>query len=270
MLKPLIPGDLIDSLIQGRVHLFVGSGASAAADLTGWDALIEEMKIIIRKENRDFSSADLEAFLQKEDPLDIADVFRNTVKDHRYFSFLREHYRRPVSLSRLHRAIADLPVKTVFTTNYDKLLETAFRKTKGEDPAVIVYPQQLGFIGDTEIRIIKLHGDIDHPATIILTRTDYATYSSRHRDFERELHQSINNSTMLFIGFGIRDPNFRRIYQDARSLYDSGKRLAYAVMVGTNSVEQRLWESDGLKIISVNRHSEVTAYLRLVRGKVPQ
>lgn len=263
-----MPSDLTDSLEQGRVHLFVGSGASAAAKLAGWDELIQEMKEVIRKENTKFSSADLDEFLKKADHLDVADVFRDTVKDHRYYSFLREHYRRPVIISTLHRALAALPVKTIFTTNYDKLLETAFRNGRGEDPAVIVYAQQLGFITDSELRIIKLHGDIDHPNSIILTRTDYASYESRHREFEMELQQSINNSTVLFIGFGVRDPNFRRIYQNARTLYDSGKRLAYAVMVGTNSVEERLWEEDGLKIISLKKYADVRKYLVLLREKV--
>lgn len=264
----LIPADLIDSLTRGRVHLFVGSGPSVAASLPGWDDIIRAMKDIIRNEDTHFPPTELNLFLNSADHLDIADVFRTTVKDHRYFSFLRSYYRRDVRLSPLHRALASMPVKTVLTTNYDKLLEIAFRNGDGGDPAVIVYPQQLGFIDDSEVRIIKLHGDIDHPLTIVLTRSDYATYARRHQEFERELHRSINDYTILFVGFGIRDPNFRRIYQDARTLYDSGKRLAYAIMVGVNSVEQRLWEADGLKIIPVDRYSQVRTYLRIVRNQV--
>jgi hypothetical protein len=53
----------------------------------------------------------------------------------------------------------------VFTTNYDKLLEAAFRQAGTADPAVVIYPDQLNYIEDDEVRIIKLHGDIDHPSS---------------------------------------------------------------------------------------------------------
>jgi hypothetical protein len=262
----VIPHDLVDGLRRGRAHLFVGSGASSAAGLTSWDNLISEMKTTIRKENTSFPLPDLDAFLNTADHLDIADLFRQTVQDHRYFAFLRSHYRRDVRPSRLHRAVAALGVGTTFTTNYDKLLELSLRQGNGLDPAVIVHPEQLGYIDETETRVVKLHGDIDHPSSIVLTRSDYSRYGSRHREFELQFHAAINDHTMLFIGFGLRDVNFRRIYQDARSLYDSGKRLAYAIMAGTNSVQRGLWERDGLRIIPVSRNGAIPTALRDLRS----
>jgi hypothetical protein len=164
--------------------------------------------------------------------------------------------------------LSKLPVKTIFTTNYDKLFEFALRQHTGTEPSVIIYPQQLGYIDDTELRVIKLHGDIDHPSTIVLTRSDYATYVNRHAEIVRELHRSINNYTMLFLGFGLRDTNFRRIYDDARSLYDSGHRQAYAIMVDTNSVERGVWDGHGLKIIPANSHGQILTYTRQILNSI--
>ncbi len=260
-----IPGDLVDSLRDGRVRLFVGSGVSCAAGLISWADLVAQMKDVIRRENTTFARQELESFLAAADHLDVADVFRDTVKEHRYFRFLRSHFRRPVGLSSLHRTLTRLPARTVFTTNYDKLLETAFRRASGADPAVIVYPAQLGYIDDGEVRIVKLHGDIDHPPSIVLTRGDYATYASRHREFENQFHSSVNDYTMLFVGFGLQDPNFRRIYEDARQFYDSTKRLAYAIMVSTNIIERTIWDGFGLRIIPLDKHSQVPGYLDNLR-----
>ncbi len=265
MVLPVFPQDLLDSVMSKRIHLFIGSGASSASELIGWDVLIDEMKQMIRKECTSYPQNDLEEFLENSDFLDIAELFRQTVKDHRYFSFLRSRYRRDVKPSCLHRELSKIPVNTIFTTNYDKLLEISFRIRNGCDPAVVVYPEQLGYINNSEVRIIKLHGDIDHPSSIVLTRTDYARYASRHKDFEMMLHSSINDFTILFIGFGIRDQNFQRIYHDARSLYDSTKRTAYAIMTGTNLVQRELWEQDGLKILSVNKYSSIPTVLRAIR-----
>jgi hypothetical protein len=133
------PEDLLSSFKRGRVRLFIGSGVSATANLTGWNTLIDHMREAIRRENRRFNHDELEEFLASADHLDIADVFKDVVKDHRYYRFLREHYRRAAPISEVHRLLAKLQVRTVFTTNYDKLLEVALR----EQMAMI--PQSFSF-----------------------------------------------------------------------------------------------------------------------------
>jgi NAD-dependent SIR2 family protein deacetylase len=256
------PDDLVNSLKAGRVRLFVGSGVSAAAGLLGWNDLIRRMKAIIKRENRTYSPSELQRFLSTADYLDVAEVFRQTVHDHRYFSFLREQFRKDVPPCELHTLIGRLHVTTVLTTNYDKLLEATFRRKAHSDPAVIVYPEQLGYVDPSEVRIVKLHGDIDHPSSLVLTRTDYSQFQRRRQDFVKELQVSVNDHTVLFIGFGLRDSNFRRIYDDARQLYDSTKHTAYALMTAANGVERGLWEHDGLIILSVDNHDDIPKALR--------
>jgi hypothetical protein len=260
MLK--LPEDLVKSLRAGNVRLFVGSGVSAAAGLLGWNDLISRMRAIIKKENRTYPPLELQRFLTTADYLDIAEVFRQTVRDYRYFAFLRDQFRRDVPPCKLHTLIGRLPVRTILTTNYDKLLEATFRRKLNNDPAVIVYPEQLGYIDPSELRIVKLHGDIDHPSSLVLTRTDYSQFQRRRQDFVSELHRSVNDHTMLFVGFGLRDSNFRRIYDDARQLYDSTKHTAYALMTAANGVDRSLWERDGLIILSVDSHDQIPAAIR--------
>jgi hypothetical protein len=85
----VVPSDLVTSLQTGRVHLFVGSGVSASAGITGWDQLIADMISIIRQENVTFTAAELDQFLNAADHLDVAELFRKTVGPHAYFRFLR-------------------------------------------------------------------------------------------------------------------------------------------------------------------------------------
>ena len=219
------------------------------------------MKDIIVKENPRLSKRDLDDFLKNRKNQDIADTFLDTVKHHRYLRFLRDHYRRDVPLSKLHKTLSKFPVRTIFTTNYDKLLEVTFRNNKGNDPAVVIFPEQLGYIDDSEVRIIKLHGDIDHPSSLVLTRRDYSEYHSTHRDFINLVESSIINYTVLFVGFGLKDSNFERIHDDARNAYKATKRQAYAVMTGTTQLERILLERGGLTILPVPIHSQVNSYL---------
>lgn len=265
MITPVIPADLANSIRAKKVHLFVGSGVSASAGLVGWTELISEMADSIKKENTTHSAKVLDEFLGRADYLDIAEFFRETVGRNAYFRFLRERYRREASLSPLHRAIAKMEVQTIFTTNYDKLLEVAFRRTAKLDPPVIIYPEQLNYIEHDEVRVIKIHGDIDHPSSIVLTRKDYAEYASRHVDFVNLLQSSINGYTMLFVGFGLRDPNFKRIYDDARSFFESTKRQAYALMTGTNAIEREISRAGGLTILPMRTHKEFPRFINQLR-----
>jgi hypothetical protein len=264
----VIPRDLINAFHQEKVNLFIGAGTSIAAGLIGWDELINEIKDVTRKENQKYSPEELEVFFNSADYFDIAEYFKETVGVYGYFGFLREKYRKNVKLSRLHHALGKLPIKTIFTTNYDKLLEDTYRKYTGQEPSVIIFPQQLGYIDDSEVRIIKLHGDIDHPLSLVLTRSDYAAYATKHREFVQVLHGGINSHTMLFVGFGLQDKNFRRIFEDARTLYDSTNREAYAIMVGVNPIQCEIWKKMGLKIINVNSYGQVTTFISKLKSSL--
>lgn len=260
------PADLISSLASNRLRLFVGSGPACAAGLPSWDGLVHDMAEAVRRENNRFSVKDLEAFLEKADQLDTAELFRETVGEHAYFRFLRERYRQDVRPSSAHRAIARLPATTVFTSNYDKLMEVALRLTNCTEPTVVIHPDQLNYVDEAEVKVIKLHGDIDHPNSIVLTRSDYASYGRRHQDFVQVFQASVNSWTLLFVGFGLRDPNFQRIYRDARNLCDSTNRQSYAIMAHTNLVDRELWHKEGLTILPVGHHSQLVGALSRLRS----
>jgi hypothetical protein len=261
-----LPEELLDGFREGRVQLFVGAGASVAAGLPSWADLMKSMCAALRAEDRSVAGGELERFLETGDFLDVAEVYLSTVGEFQYFRFLRQQFRREVKLAPIHSVLSSLPLRTIYTTNYDKLLEAAFRAKNVLDPSVVVYPQQLGYIAEDELRIIKLHGDIDHPPTIVLTRSDYNRYADRHRDFVRQLESSINERSMLFVGFGLQDPNFRRIYTDARTLYDSTKRRAFAIMIGTNEVERGLWVREGLQILPVPSPPAVVKLIKRIHS----
>jgi hypothetical protein len=70
---------------------------------------------------------------------------------------------------------------------------------------------------------------------------------------------------MLFLGFGLRDPNFERIYDDARSFFDSAKRQSYAFMTGTDAIQRHFWHKAGLTILPLTRNTQLQHYLGRLR-----
>jgi hypothetical protein len=267
---PPTPNDeeLVEALKRGKVCLFVGAGASRAAGLKGWVELIEEMQNVMLRGASTADADDLKRFFGRADKLDVAEAFRTRLGENRFHQFLREEFRgKTVKLSRVHRALRRLPVTTIFTTNYDKLLERAFRNDMGDDPIVVFQAEQLALDAPNEVRVIKIHGDIDHPKSIVLTRSDYDAFPDRYAAIAGFLRHSLSFETILFVGFALQDPNFDRIYAEARRPFLGGDRRAYAVMAGISHVETALWAKRNLTILSVRDHNSVSRYIERLAAR---
>ena len=262
-----IPPELLRELKNGDVWLFVGSGVSNAAGLDSWHQLSEAMVAAIKATTDTYTDSDFEHYLKHENPHPgIALIFKGVMEEEEYYRFLRDRYRRNVPLSSLHNALANLPVKVVITTNYDKLLENAFRRPDCYDPPVVIYPKQIGYVRD-EPRIVKLHGDIDHPETIVLTAKDYDTYKDTHEALNKWAEDAINSHTILFVGFGLKDENFLQMYKEARNAPMMKKR-AFAIMTNTDPIEREVWRERLLTIIPVDNHNAITLCVEEIRARL--
>ena len=87
------------------------------------------------------------------------------------------------------RALAELGFPLVITTNYDQLFESALSRV-GKQPRVAVYtpkPEPTDDYRDPTAEspvVFKIHGDILHPETIVLTDEDYIQFVLRMSDKE--------------------------------------------------------------------------------------
>ena len=172
--------------------LFVGAGVSAAAGAPTWNELTEPLR-----NSRPATS--------ESSPLLLAQFFRNQLGDHELFSYLRKALGN-LQPAPVHSALCALPIRAVVTTNYDTLLETAYRqenrpcsRDQGQSP--------IGLWNEAEeVQLLKLHGDIDSAGSIVLTEQDYFRFMHGHPAFKRKLCDSFCHRTVLFIGFSMRDP----------------------------------------------------------------
>jgi hypothetical protein len=247
----------------GEGVLFVGAGASRAAGFPTWAELSRDMAERILGTARDVGEqADLEAYLRSEGPLAVAQLLRDRIGPYEYHRFLSEALRRPAPLAPVHHAIRRLPASLILTTNFDKLLERTFRLPDGDDPPVVVSTPQLATIQERSgPLVVKMHGDIDHPESIVLTADDYSGYFERHRAMRNFLEYQLSYRTVLFLGFGLRDPNFELIFDEARRILAGRGRPAYAVMVGINPIEAARWRTRGIHIIDLPSFDDIPVYL---------
>ena len=114
--------------------------------------------------------------------------------------------------------------KSIFTTNYDRLIEDSYqRRTR----PVAVYSSNFDFGPKADpraIQLFKLHGTIEKDISdgdrsqIILTQNDYdATADFREQLFDR-LKADIAGVHLIVVGHSLADPDIKSIVDRALSL----------------------------------------------------
>jgi hypothetical protein len=179
------------------------------------------------------------------------------------------------------RALARLDFPIVITTNYDQLFERALREV-GKAPRVAVYkPEQET---TTDFRnatvqspvIYKLHGDIAHRESLVVTDEDYIQFVLRMSDKEPydpiplSLKFFLTGSTTLFVGYSLLDYNLRLLFKALRWKIDAANVPdMYSVDFQPDALIMDVWQSQRryVKFIAQDVWSFVPALYELVVGE---
>jgi hypothetical protein len=167
------------------------------------------------------------------------------------------------------RMLAALPFTTIITTNYDHLFEEALHLTKlptgaRKDPIVKVYdPHRTGSVEDVPVRptpakpiLLKLHGDIDRPESIVVTEEDYITFIQQMADdklhpIHKKIRMNMTEWPTLFIGYSLKDYNLRLLFRTLRWNVDSANfPLSFSVDPRPDNLIVSVWQYGDKKIVS--------------------
>jgi hypothetical protein len=226
--------DLRRSLASGNTCAFVGAGLSVSAGLPGWYNLVAELAARINYELPPAKWATGDALI------DAAQVYVNREGLHSLISYLKDKLdATPRQPSLGHRALAALPVSLVFTSNFDDLLERAFRDV-GKRTEVVVRDISIPFMRREHemVNIVKLYGDLDQPDTIVLARQQYESYFLQRPQMIKLLETELARSDTLYLGWSGNDPYFRLVFGELLSRFAQMMRPGYAVMFDVNDAQR--------------------------------
>ena len=201
-----IPVELQEALKRGECVLFVGAGLSEG--LPQWKELVAQM-------------ADKLEISPEEDPRLIAEYYENKYGRKELENKIFSQLKKDVPLTAAHNLLARLPVKAVITTNYDHLLEKALSSKRFHK---IVYGKEAPSIQQDQLPLVKMHGDIDDPSSIVITKPDYDEYAENHRSLITYLLSFLITHNFLFVGFSRKDSNFDNIYTQMKTLFKDTHR----------------------------------------------
>jgi hypothetical protein len=277
-MTPKLPGMLIRYLQQKRCVVFVGAGLSAAAGLPTWAKLLGEgvEALVGSLPDGEDHQTELLALIQRGKLLEVADFCKEKLGA-AYHQFLTEQVRGDKAvLPATHKVLMNLPFSAWVTTNYDKLLERAYSEVIGGFPKTLTHrdTEALGrLLFDGGQFILKAHGDIDRPETVVLTSRDYSEIIHANPAFNEAFSGLLLTKAVLFLGYSLSDPDFRLLMDRQLTHFKGFVPERYALMSGVGPVEQDvLWRTARIRVISYQNqsgtHAEVLQFLEALKEAV--
>lgn len=205
---------------DGTAAVFAGAGLSVSAGYVDWKTLLAEI------------ARDLGLDIEREDDLvGLAQFHVNRHGGNRGHlnQLILEEFPADVEPTDAQRIVAKLPIRTIWTTNYDRLIEAALEA----EQKIADVKFQVSQLAHTKPRrdatVYKMHGDVENPASAVITRDDYESYERDRGVFLNALAGDLTAKTFLFLGFSFTDPNLERILAHIRVRFKENQRPHYAI-----------------------------------------
>lgn len=154
--------------------------------------------------------------------------------------------------------LSSLRWRAIYTTNYDAGIERAYEKTADppQKPITITVTSDLvSYNSIFEVPIYHLHGALfaaGKPA-IVITEDDYARYKERRKMLFELLKNDFATSTILYIGYSNRDPNWKNVLSEITyEFYPSQLPSSYRVAPDTNLMDIEILKGKNINTISAS------------------
>jgi hypothetical protein len=215
--------------------IFLGAGVSAGAGLPTWNDLLERVGASCADPLRP------EDIARIGDPRDIAALLASRLA--------KENPPRPLGsamaeqlagtkFSLQHSLLASLPCAEYITTNVDDLFEKACA-TNGR--SIDVAPD---IARDSQRWLLKLHGCVKKPETMVFTRDSYLEMTRQGRALMGLVQAMLITRHMIFVGYSLRDEDFHELMYEVRSAFPDGKpadKLGTVLSLIEDPLQAELW-----------------------------
>ncbi len=228
---------LAEAAITSRLVLFVGAGVSAGAGAPTWNQLLADIARVAGFRPEALS------LLAKKDPRDQATLIEGRLdeKGRDLRVEVAAHLQRTERYSLLHGLLTSLPSSEAVTTNFDDLFETAAR-TAGRNLAVL--PANPAAADGQWL--LKLHGTVEKPENIVLTRSDYLDLPRQYGALIGLVQGMLLMRHMMFIGYSLKDEDFQELIHEVRKARgDTVKGGCGTVLtLFEDELEREIWSKD--------------------------
>jgi hypothetical protein len=232
-MTPNIDPSLIAAINRGDCVAFVGAGFSAAAELPSWAELLgcvlsdldtpessrrlDSVRSLL-KASKEATSRELEMAAQLLYDAAGVEDFAERLK-----AALEKKSEKPLqsSMQKRLKHLFGIPFRAIVTTNFDPLLpgippcgaafRSLLRDSRPSPWRSAVLQTALTGTGEDSFwpedvpLIVQLHGQIETPASLVLTRSQYRRHLYANRAYLTVLKSLLATSRVLFLGYSLTD-----------------------------------------------------------------
>jgi hypothetical protein len=146
--------------------------------------------------------------------------------------------------SKSHMRLVDLEFPLIYTTNFDEIIERAFR-LRGKTFRTIASIDDIQGAPSNVTQIVKFHGTFSDDKSLVVTETNYFDRLDFESPLDIKLRADMLGTSLLFIGYSFSDLNIRLMLYKLSKLRGEHKlseRLPTAIMTsfGPTEVEREL------------------------------
>lgn len=243
-----LPKPFIDDLRDGRLLPIVGSGFSLNAKVSGgqlpldWKGLANVLGSSLDDPPEQDDSA-LETISRYEIELGRPRLVQAVATSIRW----GEAEPGPA-----HHRLAELNFLEYVTTNFDELLEQALRQRLGGVVRVVVEESQLALARPPAVpRVIKLHGDVQHPTRMVLSEADYDAFLHKNPLLASYLAALLVDHVGLLLGYSLDDPDFRQVLAMLRERMGASAPPLWTIRINDTAVSLARFRRRGVTPINL-------------------
>lgn len=247
-----IPPPLLDDISAGKCLPFVGAGFSLNAKLPENNRMPDWPGL-----TRILAAHLISTAAKQGSPKVASDYERNFGRVQLIEAIRKALHTGVAEPGKAHIAFAQLPFDTVYTTNFDLLLEEANAILRRPYRSLVGELQMPFHGGPMSTTIVKMHGDLRHEEHIIVTKEDYDGYLQKYPVISTHLSAMLITKTALFIGYSLSDPDFNHIRDIVRSRLGRFQRMSYVVQFNRSETKIKTMLDDHLHVLNFHvKHGE--------------
>ena len=223
--------------------LFLGAGASMPSGAPSGGMLADEL-------TREFFPGERQRSLS-----DIAGRIEFKFGRQSLVKILRDKI-VPLKPSPSIRYLPTFNFSSIFTTNYDQIIEKAYKEL-GIDLPVIRSNKDYAFdYRQYNTMLYKLHGCITEDRAdglshgMIVTDEDYSTYQKFRKIGFDAFGNALNTSNVVFVGYSMADDNIKEYVESsiAQASRQQGPGQVFLILYERDEIEALRWEARGLRV----------------------
>ena len=222
---------------------FIGAGISKAIGLPLWSDLLLSLVGLEHGQEPSVTQnlqVDLDVAkavvtrLNNSDYLGAAELAKAALGEAAFFRRVRSALRIRSNICGPAKLLPKWPSTLIVTTNYDFVIEEAFREDgiplRSEQVIVGADVASLANAANQKKCLLKIHGTLDRCDTWVCTRSDYERYYGRNPAFVQIVSALFLQKTFLFLGYGLEEGDIIFLLKHQQRLFHGNAGPHYAIL----------------------------------------